>query len=390
MSKLLISTSCRHTKENEPSGYLYVYDICENRIIRKSNIIEHPYISSDPNPRGGFRGLKGISIFDNHIALSNASSIFLYDNNWHPVTYFWNPICAGIHEIKLFKDHIWITSARNDLLICLDFYGNILEYYDVRRLLRDIHLPNNHTKPFLTRNQILEEKYDFRNPQSHDSSFTDNLHVNGFAQLENSDLLISCGLIRNVKNKILHNINNLVRKTFIFKKFPNLMLFYKKAFSHKNWGLHQKNKKTLELDNYSCLIRLTRDGKVYQSINFPFCSVPSLSIYILHDKSAIYLNTTAGKLFHFNPYNNDIYSISKIGNNFLRGAFQLSDDTLVLGDNNELIQFDLYSKKVVNRAVLSKIETEGIFDIKILPRNFHLPPLSFIEHHKQILPINQK
>jgi hypothetical protein len=388
VSKLLISTSCRYTNAKEPSGYIHVYDINENRIIRSCNIIEHPYRLTDPNPRGGYRGSKGISICNNMIAVSNASTIFLYDNKWNPVTYFWNPICSGIHDIKLYKDHIWITSARNDLLICLDFRGNIIDYYDARELLNRNPTLEYLINPFLSSKQILRGIYDFRDPQSHDNAFTDKLHVNSFVHLKTGDLLISCGLYRKNNQEFLHYLNNKFRQSFRIDFLTKPYLKFKKFVNQSNF-VFSKYSRNSKNENSSFLIRVSRNGNVSLSLNIANCSVPSHSVYILKDNSAIYLNTTEGEIIHFDPVNDHIFSKTSVGRYFLRGVIQLPDHTLILGDNNELIYFDLDSMKVLKRAVISKNKFEGIFDIEIMPSNFLIPPQSFIDLHNQRLPVNQ-
>jgi hypothetical protein len=65
MKKILVSTDRRHTPSDQPSGHLAVYDLESQKVERNCEIIEPPYRDVDPNPRGGLRGLKGISIRNN-------------------------------------------------------------------------------------------------------------------------------------------------------------------------------------------------------------------------------------------------------------------------------------------------------------------------------------
>jgi len=119
------------------------------------------------------------------------------------------------------------------------------------------------------------------------------------------------------------------------------------------------------------------------------CRFPSHSIRILHDNSAIYLNTSSGEILHFHPETDQIYSSTQIGRTFLRGARQLPDNTLLIGDNNEMIHYDMNGKQIISKTLICEDITEAIFDINILPDDFELPPISFIDLHKQKLPVHQ-
>ena len=95
------------------------------------------------------------------------------------------------------------------------------------------------------------------------------------------------------------------------------------------------------------------------------------------------------KLFITGLKTGEIISISQVGENFLRGARELPDGTLVLGDNNKLIRFDLKNRKVISISEITDNKSEAIFDFYLLPDHFSLPPLSFVEHHKEYMPISQ-
>lgn len=387
MSIVLIPTALRKSKAFEPSGYLITYDTDSHSIIKRSEIIEPPYRNVDPNPRGGYRGLKGVSFLGDRVAVANASTIFIYDENWKPVNYFFHPTLAGYHDILLTEQGVWVTSARTDILALMDFDGKIVRYFN----LRSYDLINQYSKrpirPFLSDHSIQSGKFDFRNPLSHDSAFTDVLHVNSFAFLDDGDLLISCGLVRVVSRYYFHKLNNQLKNTVFADLLPKLYDSYENLFK-KNKTKFEAAKITKE-KSYSLLLRFPNSGPVTQCLVLEQCFVPSHSIRILRDKSAIYLNTSSGDLIHFDPITNEIFSSTKVGENFLRGACQLPDETLLIGDNNILIHFDLENRKVLSKTQFSADSTEGVFDIKLLPENFSLPPDSFVKLHESALPVNQ-
>jgi len=388
MPRILISTSCRHKPHDQPSGHLFVYDLDRRKIIRQCEIIEPPYREVDPNPRGGFRGLKGISIDDHRLAIANASTVFVYDHLWNPITYMWHPSCTGIHDIELVNDTVWVTSSRNDLLVCLDFDGKIVDYYDLRKS-SPVKMNTSHKiRPLLREKQIINGRWDFRDPRTHDMAITDSLHINSISFLDNGDLLVSCGLFRAIKDRNLHEINNCLKKyplTRPVSKFYQRLKGAKKDNDRDNFeAMPISSNKSISL-----LLRIPKEGRHISSLKLMGCRFPSHSIRILHDNSAIYLNTSSGEILHFHPETDQIYSSIRIGKTFLRGARELPDKTLLIGDNNEVIHFNLLRKQIISRTLICEDKTEAIFDINILPDDFTLPPLSFFELHEQKLTVNQ-
>jgi len=385
---VLIPTALRYSKYNEPSGFLVVYDSEKHKVLQKCEIVEPPYRKVDLNPRGGYRGLKGISIYGNSIAIANASTIFLYDNHWKPLRYIIHPTCAGFHDIFLESNSVWVTSARSDLLVKLDFFGNVIQYYDVRRFEIINNVSKREIKPFLSKKQIIQGYIDFRNPLSHDNAFTDALHVNSFAFLDNGELLISCGLVRLVENLFPHKINNKLKNILQSGVFSDLYEFYRKVvYKEKNTNFEAT--KITQEKSYSLIIKLSVQNKPSISLSIPRNNVPSHSIYILEDKSAVYLNTSVGEIVHFCPSTNEIYSSTKVGNHFLRGVCQLPDGSLLLGDNHVIVHYDLEKNKVISSTNFTDDTSEGVFDIKVLPKHFLLPPQSFPRHHNIYMPIDQ-
>lgn len=389
VTNVLISTSWRHTEANQASGRLLVFNIDQKKVIQSCEIIEPPYREFDPNPRGGFRGLKGISINTDRIAIANASTVFIYDNHWNPLTCLWHPSCAGIHDIVLLENRIWITSSRNDLVVCLDFKGNIIDYIDVRK--RKVHkkYPGMNTYPFLAHNQILKGKINFRDPRTHDHAITDRLHINSFAILANGDFLISIGLLRVINASFLHALNNRLKQTCFSNIFDKTYQLYRKI-GKKDQNLRLEDKPISKKESSSFIVKLSPTGTETNCLTIDDCTVPSHSIRLLKDQSAIYLNSTTGELIHFSPEDGSVFCTQKIGQMFLRGAVQLDDGSIVVGDNNSIIHYDLINQRVISKILVSVTPAEAIFDIHHLPANFSLPPKSFIDLHENQFPVNQK
>ena len=388
MTTILVSTSSRHTPVDQPSGHIIVFDLEKREVVRSCEIIEPPYRIENPNPRGGLRGSKGISVIGNRIAISNASTIFLYDEKWTPLTYFYHPSCAGVHDIVLDGETIWVTSARNDLLCQLDFTGKLLNYYDTRTFADIIKDPKWNPPIFQTKEQVMAGKIDFRDPRTHDEVFADASHTNGLSMMANGDLLLSCGLLKQQSHQRLLYVKNWLIRMRLWETFEDLNRFFRKNF------FKMKNRHSGELvvqpaKGSSAIVRVKKDGKVTKVITLPAATAPSHSVRALKDGTAIYLKTTSGELFHFNPENGEILSVDQVGEKFLRGATELADGTLIFGDNNKLIHYDLRNHKEIFSAIVSPDNMEAIFDFTVLPSNYSIPPESFLSLHNSLMPVDQ-
>jgi len=367
---------------------LLVFDAVKKEVIKSCEIIEPPYREYDPNPRGGFRGLKGISVDSARVAIANASTLFLYDHHWNPLGYFWHPSCAGIHDILLQHDHVWVTSSRNDLVFCFDLSGNIIKYIDLRKFHFKNQPNKNNFYPFLSNRKILSGKINFRDPRTHDHAITDRLHINSISILDNGDYLISCGLLRIINGTTLHQLNNLLKQTPFSKVLAKVYQFYRKV-NRKDQPIKLEDKGISTNASTSIIVKYSNSEPDDICLSINDCTVPSHSIRLLNDRTAVYLNSSSGEILHFSPGSGKVYSTTKIGKHFLRGADQMEDGNIFVGDNNDLIHFDLSQKFVISRTRVTEDENEAIFDVHKLPDNFSLPPSSFLKLHESKLPIKQ-
>ncbi len=388
MTKILISTSSRHTPVDQPSGHIIVYDLEARKILRTCEIIEPPYRVENPNPRGGLRGSKGISIDGDRIAISNASTMFLYDKDWNPECYFFHPSCAGVHDIVLDGETVWVTSARNDVLCQLDFKGNLLKYHDTRTFSKILQDPKWNPPVYLTKDDLVKGKIDFRDPRTHDEVMADAAHTNGLAMMANGDLLLSTGLLKYQGHQRLLYIKNWLIRYHLWGILESVNRFFRVRMKSME-NRHSGELVVQPAKGFSAIFRVDKAGNVSKVLTLPDATAPSHSVRALKDGSAIYLKTTTGELYHFNPENGEILSVHQLGEKFLRGAVEMPDGTLMLGDNNRFIHFDLKAGKVLFTDFSSSDTKEAIFDIAILPDHYSLPPISFVSHHEKLMPVNQ-
>lgn len=386
--KFLISTTNRHVPFGQPSGYMFVYDFEKKEVIQKNTILEAPFLKENPNPRGGMRGLKGFSIYKDKIAFVTSSTIFVYDKNWKPVSVIFHPSCASIHELVLGENEIWVTSTDNDQLLCFDYHGKLLKNLDCRKmqpLLDDIEWK---TLPFISDKQIHQGNINFRDPRTHDTVETDKAHINSVFRMTNGDLLISLGLLKNSDFSSLLSIKYKLVRYGIWKYFIAINSFLRRYVFTK--VTETKGEMIIQAaKGYSAVARIDKDLNVRLVMHFFGSSVPSHSVRELKDGSGIYLNSTDGELIHFSLENGEIYWRDKLGSKFLRGARELPDGTLLLGDGSSFLHYDLKNHALLSKHKFTDETAPSVFDFCPLPDDFALPPVSFQELHDKYMPVTQ-
>lgn len=376
MQRIIISTIIRNTPADQPSGSLYTFELSSGKAILKSTIIEPPHREKDNNLRGGIRGLRGIIVREDQIILSNASEIFRYDASWRLLGRFSHPSCSSIHDIICQNDTIWITSSRNDLLIQFDMAGNLLKHLDIRRNQQVFSETHWKPSPFLTKDQIVQGAIDFRDPASHNFHASDTAHLNGIDLLPNGNLIISYGLMLNSGME-----HWLIIKNWLFERglWKPILVINQNVRNLLKKPSHTKNELVFHpASAESAVVEIDHQENFISRLHLFGITVPGHSIRILQDGTAVFLNTGKGQIIHFHPLHQKPISTSQLGNGFLRGVRQLNDESLLLGDNQTLIRFDIYKQKIISMHNISDNPNESIYDINILPDHFDLPPLSFI------------
>jgi len=382
MTILLVSTIRRHIPYTEPSGFLYTIDLKQERILRRCHIIEPAFREVDNNPRGGLRGSRGIALHENQLALANASAIYRYDPQWNLLGVITHPSCAAIHDIIFQDNKLWVTSARNDVLMQFDLNGNLLRHHYLRDRTPALEALDWKPRLLLRSEQIRQGKTDFRDPRTHDLETFDAAHVNSVSILPNGDVLVSMGLV-------------------LTTKFATLLKWKKKLIDMGLWssllaanrrvrdglGLRKNVHSDLVLQpakGRSAIVRIQPDGSQSVCLTLSEITVPSHSLLLLPDEKSVYLNTTAGEVVHFEPYTGEVLSSTKVTEGFLRGVKALNKDTLILGSKGELLTFDIPTRRVLGTMRLSDDPNESVYDIQFLPEHYSLPPLSLEKHFEDL------
>ena len=381
MERFLITTIRRHTPYTEPSGFIYVVDAKRQKVLQRSYMIEPAYREVDTNPRGGMRGSRGISIEADHIAIANASVIYVYDPRWNLEGLISHPSAAAIHDIHFHGGSLWATVARNDLLMQFDLSGKLLNYYYLRQPSPANHALHWQPRVLLSPESVRQGAIEFRDPRTHDEETYDHAHANSLCFLPNGDMLVSLGLILNTSFSTLLRIKARLVRAGVW---PRLLAANRQIRSALRLKKNVHSDLVLQPARArSAIVKITPDGEHNLVLALNGATVPSHSLLALPDETVIYLNTTAGSVVHFSPGTGQVLSDTRITDGFLRGVTPLSDDRFLMGSKNEIITFDLNGLKVIDTFKVSEDRNESIYDIKGLPDHFEPPPESFEDHFIQ-------
>lgn len=386
MTALLVSTVRRHTSATDPSGYLYVVDLDRKRVVQRSRIIEPPYHEFDTNLRGGMRGCKGIAIREDQVVISNYSVIFRYDPEWNLLGTFTHPSCAGVHDIVFQGETLWVTSARTDILMQFSLSGELLQHYYLRE--PSLALEELRWKPtlLLQPDQIRKGSINFLDPRTYDFGEYDKAHVNSISILPDGDLLVSLGLIVGTDFETLLRMKDRLIELGIWSQMMVVNRRIRSALGIKE-DKHA-DLIALPIRGKSAIIRIAREGHNSLCLDIPKASVPGHSLLLLPNNTVIYLNTTEGTVINFDPETCQVLSTTQVGEGFLRGATSLNNHTLLLGDKQDLIMYDIRVNQVVERIRITSDSKEAVYDIKVMPPHYDLPPNSFEEHFKALMGFN--
>jgi len=268
-----------------------------------------------------------------------------------------------------------VTSARTDMLLQFDFAGSLLRHYYLREPFPALDDLDWRPDLLLNADQVRAGTIDFRDPSSHNEQAYDRAHVNSVCMLQDGDLLVSIGQVLGTRFALLLRLKYCLIRLGVWpallsanRHLRNLLGLEKNA--HSDLVVQPASA-------HSALVLISPNGERSLRLLLPEITVPSHSLLKQPDSTVIYLNTTTGEVIHFDPYPGEILSTTLVSDGFLRGAAYCSDHTLVMGSNRELIHFDLATERVLSRMEFTFDESEFVYDIKVLPANFHLPPGSF-------------
>lgn len=104
-------------------GELISLDWESGRVLARTPIVLPPPMVDDSNTRGGFRGGRGIVVLPDELFVASYHTLLGFDHDLKPTRTITNNNFSGVHELKLVKDGIWVSSTPLGAILKVDFKG---------------------------------------------------------------------------------------------------------------------------------------------------------------------------------------------------------------------------------------------------------------------------
>ena len=115
MTRVAVTSQVRFAGQTAYSGFFRVVDLDTGETLLTEPVPESSWRASDPNPRGGLRGAKGVSVSGERLAVANSETVFALDSSWRILGAFTQPFLGSIHDLLAEDDAIWVACTNADL-----------------------------------------------------------------------------------------------------------------------------------------------------------------------------------------------------------------------------------------------------------------------------------
>ncbi len=315
--RYLVSTICRGSRPDEPSGHLYVVDP-ERGVQGSCPVPPCERLHREPNPRGGIRGGRGLAAGGDTVYVANGSEVLHFDRSWRRIAGISHPWCGNVHDIALHDDRLWVCSTANDALAAFDAAGRLTDLVDLRP-----------AAGMAGDGSRFAAAIDYRDPAGYPLEASNLLHANGVGFDADGAPLVTVGR--------LEAEGDAGRRGMIARA-----------------------------DGLGSPISVADD-----------VAVPIHNVLPIADGTVLTLDTGAGQLRVLRPDGTagSLMLAPPAPHGFLRGICPAGDDRLLIGERNRLLVVDLGTAQTA-ALTLSESPREAVYAIAPLPAGFEPLPES--------------
>jgi hypothetical protein len=373
---LIVTTIIREAPPDQPSGSVYTIDLDHLRVTGRTPIIEAPLRQFDPNPRGGLRGGRGITIIGDSLCIANSIAIFRFDKDWRLLQSFSHPAGADLHDILFHNGHVWAMSSRNDLALAFDLNGRLKRLLNLHSFWRTTQKQTQTRPTRLTDHAMASGKLDFRDPRTHTKRHYDHLHANSLAFCPDGSLLFLFGMITSLSSKLLSELL-LDLKTSLQKYGWWKPIVWLNQLLIRWFHLHPPKQTELATGlakGKAAILKLRPDGQP----TIPFMDhstiAPIHSLQFQSDGTVLFNDTNAQEITQLHLASGTKLARIEVPKGFLRGLIQTEGNLLIAGNQNYLQFADLKKQQLLDQFKISDNPRESVYDIKPLPSTFQPLP----------------
>lgn len=358
MTRIVVTSAVRHAGQERFSGYVRIVDVGDGAVLHAEPVPESPWRSVDPNPRGGTRGAKGVSVHGDRLVVCNSDSVFVLDERLGLVTTFTHPLAGAIHDVLAEESGVWLTCTNADLVARFTWDGELAETWSWRddpELVRELGfdaLPS----PDLT--------LDYRDPRTLQSGVTNIAHLNAVAR-GRGGLLVSLG-------RVLDPVEVARRR----RMAPLGRAAARLRVTRRRKPDSSPTPAGVIPGSSSAIVVRRDDGSAHTLTSRTGIGVPSHNV-LERDGVLHYNDTNAGSLVAFDCDRKTETSVAVSGDpSFARGLAHWQDDIFLVGSQRPLAVYaiDVGLGRVTRTYELGGEENESVYAVAVLPDGFAEPP----------------
>jgi hypothetical protein len=347
--RVIATTVIRHSVLGEDvHGRTFDVDFTNKKVRKVLPTPDPMNIHSNPNPRGGTRGGRGIQVRDGTIYVSNHDTIFSYDMNMKLKGKISHPLTAGIHEIHLVRDGIWVAATDIDSIVKVDLDGNLLEkwcFHQDAGLCGELGFSDPPTPDWEVDHRLKKDET------------LDRGHLNGIVP-ENGKLVISLGLLRpnlrvraekdtggpTPKKGLLAGLKKTVKSTRVFKM-----------------------KKLKEVTTEGVVIDLYPETKKARVVYRNPAIVPDHDGHPWDADTLLFNKTGLCDMYIIDRGSGEVRREVRLPGNWLRGMDRVDDRRVMVGTGPAALHtVDVKTGKVLESMELSKDPNESVHGICVI------------------------
>lgn len=358
--RLLITTVVRYADLAQDSGFVYVLELETGRVLMRSPMPESLYRANDPNPRGGLRGARGVSVFGDRLVLANTERLLIFDENWQPVSQITHPLMGGVHDIWAEEHGIWVTCTNADLLLKVSWTGEVLADWSWRS---DAALA---ASLGLAGASLVDYDLDYRDPETMRDGVRNGAHLNGVAR-NPAGLLLSFGRILSPTRYRQARIQSVVGK--IAKKI---------GVKRRKNRAHALTPQPVGLIEGSSagLVLLREDGQTTLLSHTPNTRVPNHNV-LQAGEHLLYNDSNGSRLVALPWLGNGAPKAIVIPGEpgFARGLAQLDSERFLVGSQAPAAVYEanVPTQQVTRRYLWESKPHETVYGLCLLPDHFSDP-----------------
>jgi hypothetical protein len=358
---LLVTTVVRHAGQKEVSGLVSVLDRESGVLIARTTMRESAYRDRESNPRGGVRGARGAAVWGDRLALANNDGLILLDHRWKVVGEISHRLIGGIHDIAADANGIWVTSTAADLLVRVDWSGNVQRVWDWRRERTLMHRLGHYWLP------RGPGEIDHRDPAATRDRVSNVAHINAVAPLSDGSALVSLGRVLPLATYVRRRARGLRNQ---------LMTILGREIKREPMDTTRKQGVHAPLAGCRAAIVRITETTVELVLERSPTTVPNHNI-VRVDDWLVFNDTNNHRLTAISlTTQKEIRSIAIPGGPpFARGLAHLEGKRFLVGSQlpATVYEVDLEREKIMRSYAVNSMDNESVYSIVVMPPDFTVP-----------------